>query len=99
MSFGDLNREDIVRLIRKGRAAEQRGEAVKGCITAFMTAVFVVSLDAWLAMLLVGVIHDLWAPGLRTIGFWTALLLILLLRAVMPGVFVHHRVAKKGGAS
>jgi len=34
----------------------------------------------WLFMLLVGVVHAEWLPGLPTIGYWWAVLIIFMLR-------------------
>lgn len=79
-----LDYSDAVRLIRKGRRAEQRGKAVEGCVTALITFVLGSFLKGWLFMLAVGIAHLHWLPQLPTIGFWWAVLLMAVMPSLAP---------------
>ncbi len=76
---------EVVRLARKGREAEQRGRAVKGCLSLLLNKAGQDLVTAWLLMLAVGVAHAEWVTGLPTVGFWWALLLVLLVRPLFSG--------------
>jgi hypothetical protein len=58
-----------VRLAKKGRRAEQRGAAMKGCLGALVLFVLNNLDSGWMLMLGVGVIHAEWIPQLPTLGF------------------------------
>jgi hypothetical protein len=79
MSFDYTN---AARLIRKGRRAEQRGKALTGCITSLLTSALAGLMGGWMPMLAVGVAHIHWIHALPTIGYWWAVLLVVLLRGV-----------------
>lgn len=87
---------DVIRLIQKGRKAEQRGKAVEGCITHLLVVVVVMFLRGLWLMLAVGVIHDHWWPEVPTIGYWWAVLIVALLHGVFSIV---PSSSKKDGAS
>jgi hypothetical protein len=70
---------EAVRLLQKGRRAEQRGKALKGCLAALATAALLSLLKGWLFMLAVGVIRAHWIPQCPTVGYWWAVLVMLLL--------------------
>lgn len=93
MSTPDMR--EMVRLAKLGRKAEQRSEAVRGCFGALFAWVGTVFVRAWMLMLGVGVIHGSWWPGMRTVGFWPAVRIVLLLNWLAP----NHVPAKKAGAS
>jgi|KBSSwiStaDraftv2_1062776.scaffolds.fasta_scaffold01170_32 hypothetical protein len=93
--MNDLGREDIVRLIRKGRRAETRGKAVEGCITRLIISALTFLLRGFWLMLAVGIIHAEWWPALPTVGYWWSVLIVSLL----PGVFSPVPPYKKAGAS
>ena len=84
------NYAEAVRLIKLGRRAEQRGKAVSGCLTAILVSIVVNLFHGWLFMLAVGVLHHEWWPQIPTIGYWWAVVVVLLLR----GVFSQIRRAK-----
>lgn len=41
-----------------------------------------IAIEAWLLMLTVGVIHGEWLSGMPTIGYWSSVLVVLMLTAV-----------------
>ncbi len=82
---------EIIRLARKGKAAETRGKAITGCIGGFIAAFAVIALRAYVAMMAVAAIHETWIPAVPPVGFWTAVLATLGFRIV----FLHDRVETK----
>ncbi len=74
-----LNYTDAVRLIKRGRRAERRAEVVKKLIVGLLTGFLLSLLKGWLLMLAVGVIHNHWIPQCPTIGYWWAVLVMLLM--------------------
>jgi len=90
---------EVIRLIQKGRKAEQRREAIEGCISSLIIAAFTNLFYGWLLKLAIGIAHDHWWPAIPTIGYWWAVLIVV----VTPGVFTSPRPAKKdsngGGTS
>ncbi|MEU5155620.1 hypothetical protein [Glycomyces sp. NPDC021274] len=38
--------------------------------------------EAWLLMLLVGVVHGEWLPMMPTIGYWSSVLVVLMATAI-----------------
>jgi hypothetical protein len=76
---------EIIRLARKGKAAESRGKAVTGCIGGFIAAFAVIALRAWIGMLGVAAIHQYWIPAVPRVGFLTAVIATVAFRVVfMP---------------
>lgn len=73
---------DAVRLIRKGRRAEERGKAMGGCLTGLMANAVNVLTGGWYLMLSVGIVHHDWIHALPTLGYWRAVLLVLLMKGV-----------------
>lgn len=80
--MSNLNYAEAVRLIRKGRRAEQRGKTLQGCITGLITTAIGALVDGWMLMLGVGILHAEWWPAMPTIGYWWAVLAVYLLRGV-----------------
>jgi hypothetical protein len=76
---------EVYRLAKKGREAEQRGAAFKGCLTALLQKAFADAVAAWMFMLAVGVAHAEWIRELPTLGFWWALLMVVLVRPLFGG--------------
>jgi hypothetical protein len=70
----------LARLARLGRRAERRGKAFQGCITALLNKLATDLTTGWMLMLAVGVAHAEWLPMLPTIGYWWAVLLVVLTR-------------------
>lgn len=68
---------EVLRLAKKGRKAEQRGAAAKGCFTALITAVALALLRGWMFMLALGIAHNHWWPAIPTIGYWWSVLLLV----------------------
>lgn len=79
-----INYTEAARLIRRGRQAEQRATALKGCVTGLISSLLMSLLKGWLFMLAVGVAHAHWLPNLPTIGFWWSVLFIALLPSLGP---------------
>lgn len=77
---------ELLRLAKKGREAETRGKAIGGCIGTLITTVIVTLAHGCYLMLAVGIVHDQWIPGLPTIGYWWAVLLVALLRGVLSPI-------------
>lgn len=75
-----LNREELVDLVRRGKRAKERGAAVRRVVTRLLAASMITLIGGWELMLAVGLAHAEWVPALPTIGYWWAVLLILLLR-------------------
>jgi hypothetical protein len=76
---------EVIRLAGKGRRAEQRGKTFKGCLTLLLQKAFADGVAAWMFMLGVGVAHAEWIHQLPTLGFWWALLLVVLIRPLFAG--------------
>jgi len=49
-----------------------------------LTRAFFAPLDGWILMLGVGFVHAAWLPGLPTIGYWNAVLLMFIIMAIWP---------------
>lgn len=77
-----LDYAEAVRLIRKGRRAEQRGKVLEGCITGLITQTVAVLAGGFWLMLAADVIHKHWIPALPTVGYWWAVLVVMLLKGV-----------------
>lgn len=58
------------------------GQAINGLHALF---------GGWMLMLAVGVAHHDWVPGLPTIGYWWAVLLVWLLQGAFSTVTIPHR--------
>ena len=80
------DRDEIVRLLRKGRAAEKRGDAISGCVGFLAGWAAMAAADGYLLMLGVGIVHSVWAPRLATIGFWASVLLMIAARSVLTNL-------------
>ena len=76
---------ELVRLAKLGRKAEQRGKAAQGCLNALLSFVGKTFLVGWLTMLAVGIAHSEWVPGLPTIGYWWSCLLVALTYGLFTG--------------
>lgn len=85
------NNSELLRLARLGKRAETRGKAAKGCVTAWLTKALSAFFGGWMLMLSVGIAHLNWLPGLPTVGYWVAVLLV----ALMTGVFSPSPPPKK----
>jgi hypothetical protein len=70
---------EVYRLAKKGRKSEQRGKAMSGCLTAFVTSLVATALKGWLFMLAIGVAHAHWWHAIPTIGFWWSVLFMAVL--------------------
>jgi hypothetical protein len=55
-------------------------------VTVAVTTAVTSMLYGWVLMLLVGIVHSLWLPALPTLGFWSATLIALLVRAFIAPV-------------
>ena len=93
----NFDREELLDLVRRGRRAKQRGEALRGCATRSIVIAVTTLYEAWLLMLGVGVLHAQWWPAIPTIGYWTAVVAVFLLRGVFSRI--PPTSAKKVGAS
>lgn len=74
------NMAEVIRLAQMGKRAEKRGKALKGCLSALLLKASSDLMAGWFLMLAVGIAHAEWLPMLPTIGFWWAVLLVVLLR-------------------
>jgi hypothetical protein len=91
-----MTMDEAARLIRLGRKAEQRGKAIKGCLTAALKYFGItIAMRAWFLMLALGVIHAEVLPAVQPIGYWWACLLTFLLTTFLPPI--HSRT--KSGAT
>ena len=77
---------EAARLIRKGRDAEKRGKAFRGCLGGFVWVQLNNLYCGWMLMLAVGIAHAEWIPTLPTIGYWWAVLLVVLTRGLFTAV-------------
>jgi hypothetical protein len=76
------NYSEVVRLVKLGRRAEQRGKAIQGCITALLTSIIAAFFSGWMFMLGVAVLSAHWWSALPTIGYWWSVVAVALLRGV-----------------
>jgi hypothetical protein len=86
---------EVIRLIDRELKRKKRRAKVKRLISAQIEWAVMNFMSAWMFMLAVGVAHAVWIPGLRTLGYWWALLLVYLLRAA----FVPYKSSTKDGQS
>jgi len=86
---------EVIRLIDRELKRKKRRAALGRTVTAMVTNWIFALIDGWMLMLAVAVAHAAWIHNLPTIGYWWAVLLVLLLR----GVFSLRPPAKKGGQS
>ncbi|HEX2551558.1 MAG TPA: hypothetical protein VHK64_08185 [Nocardioidaceae bacterium] len=70
---------EVIRLARKGKRAEERTTAVKGCLGSLVTSVLATFLKGWLFMLAIGIAHAHWWHSIPTIGFWWSVLFMAVL--------------------
>jgi hypothetical protein len=77
---------EVARLVRLGRRAEKRGKAVEGCISALIVKVGSDLLGGLYLMLAVGIAHAEWIHKLPTIGYWWAVLMVVLVRPAFASV-------------
>jgi hypothetical protein len=90
-----MAREDLIRLIRKGRRAETRGKALTGFIGRQIALLLNALFGGWMLMLTVGIVHSEWIPQVPTIGYWWATAIV----ALMGGVFSRVPPVKTEAAS
>lgn len=76
-----MNR-DLLNLVIKDRKRRSRREALGKFVVEFVSAAVLSLLYGWEFMLAVGVIHLHWLPVMPTIGYWWAVLVVWLLRAI-----------------
>lgn len=81
---------EVYRLAKLGKRAEGRrkatGKFFAGLVKSILTtAVVSLGRGLWL-MLAVGVVHDEWVHALPTLGYWWAVLLIVLLNGVLSAI-------------
>lgn len=84
---------EIARLVRKGRRAEKRGKAWTRFATSIVYAWLVYMWRGWMLTLAVGVTHHEWLPSMPTLGYWWAVVIVVLL----VGVFSVVPPLKKDG--
>lgn len=87
----NLDTAEAIRLIRKGKQAEQTNKVLGGCLAYLVRSALNALFGGWMLMLAVGVIHFHWLPSLPTVGYWVSVLLVLLMR----GVFSRMPVTKE----
>jgi hypothetical protein len=77
---------ELLDIIRRDRARRSRGErfgrAAGKFFGALLTGALVALTNGLFFMLGVGVMHDHWWPQIPTIGYWWAVLTVMLLRGV-----------------
>lgn len=94
-TLADVVRRDQTRRERR----KKLGKAVKATISWLFTAAGLWALRAWMFMLAVGVIHAEWLPGVPTLGYWWAGLIIWLLRAGLTPSAPTRKADKKAGTT
>lgn len=90
-----LSRADVVDLIRTGKRARRRRELLEKFITRLLVSAVTSFIGGWEFMLAVGIMHRQWWPALPTIGYWWAVLVVVLLR----GTFSYSRSTQKAATS
>ena len=73
---------EIYRLAKLGKQSEQRSEALGGCLGALTWKAFADLTTGWMFMLAVDVAHTHWWSAVPTIGYWWAVLIVLLTRGM-----------------
>lgn len=70
------------------RALNRRRRSQKrlNWLTALLTNLALLPVGAWYVMLAVGIAHHEWLPMLPTLGYWWALILVVLLRSAFATV-------------
>lgn len=81
-----LTQADMVDLIRRGKRAKSLGDAVNRIVTSLVTSAVACLLDGFWLMLAVGIIHADWIPALPTVGYWTAVVVVALLRGTFSPI-------------
>lgn len=77
---------ELVKLIRAENKRQARRKAYGRFVQSLITTALVNFSHALLFMLAVGIAHAEWIPALPTIGYWWALLLVVLLRGVFSPI-------------
>jgi hypothetical protein len=77
---------EVARLVRKGRRAEKRGKAVERFIVGVLTQILAAFIGGFFLMLGVDFLNAAWWDQLPTMGYWTAVLTVGLLRGVFSRI-------------
>jgi hypothetical protein len=88
------NYVELIELAKLGRKTKTRRKALGTFISGLVTNCLVTLSNAWMFMLAVGVAHAEWIRQLPTVGYWTSVLLVVLLK----GVFSAYRPTSKGAS-
>lgn len=73
---------EITKLLSAEVKRRKRNQAIRKAIVGTLTNWIGCLYSGWMLMLAVGVAHAEWIRVLPTIGYWWAVLLVLLLRGV-----------------
>jgi biotin transporter BioY len=76
----------IAELLTYRRKEARRKQTINGCITSTIIAVGSALIGGLWLMLAVGVIHHQWLHGLPTVGYWTAYVIVALLRGTFSNI-------------
>lgn len=90
-----LNRDELTDLVRRGKRAKSRSQALGKIVTGIFTATLTALLGGFELMIAVGIVHAEWIRTLPTIGYWWAALLVALLR----GTFSAAKPSSKAAAA
>ena len=77
-----LNRDELTDLVRRGKRAKSRSQALGKIVTGIFTSAAISLMGGFELMIAVGVVHAEWIRTLPTVGYWWAVLLVALLRGV-----------------
>lgn len=78
-----MNNIEIMRLAKLGKKAERRRWNRKRFFNHLFVTTIGFLVDSWTMMLLVGIVHAEWIPGLPTIGYLWAIPVTVLLQSTL----------------
>ena len=83
-------------LIAAEKKRRSRRKAIRKVVVGVVSSVIEAFLGGWLLMLAVGIAHTYWLPALPTVGYWTSVVLVVLLRGVFSRPTTHTSGARNG---
>lgn len=83
---GSVNYAEVIRLAKLGRRAEKRRGFIERFIASLLVQILAAFIGGYFLMIGVSVLHATWWAGLPTMGYWTAVLTVGLLRGVFSRI-------------
>jgi hypothetical protein len=92
--YGNLSREEVMELLKRGKKSRERGKAASRFFGYLGAWIILRAGDGWLFMLLFGILHAKVSPAVPALGYWTALFLWVLLFSLANVVRSQGKIKK-----